>query len=226
MTTVGDILDEFFSPISSETLWVMPESDNYTQIVRKWLPVINSVNRIKANLMRDSATWSLFYVTDQYAKGAPWKPTMTDTPKYGAFRDFVPSPLGTEPVICKAAFITYAKSKAKHIARNVIPLGPIIIPPTPVIQTNNLYTCSIGSFNIYTTVDAMDYVKKTATLNFWMYNSMSKRSFGDFADDKTFIACGMKTQFMWWNWVERVDWSSGMMHVLPPLVSAKAPKRW
>ena len=37
MTTVGDILDEFFSPFSSETLWVMPEDDNYTEIVRKWL---------------------------------------------------------------------------------------------------------------------------------------------------------------------------------------------
>lgn len=29
MTTIGDILDEFFSPLSRERLWIMPESDSY-----------------------------------------------------------------------------------------------------------------------------------------------------------------------------------------------------
>ncbi len=42
MTTVGEILDEFFSPFSSEKLWIMPESDGYTALVRKWQPVIDA----------------------------------------------------------------------------------------------------------------------------------------------------------------------------------------
>jgi hypothetical protein len=45
---------------------------------------------------------------------------------------------------------------------------------------------------------------------------MSKRSFGKFASNPVFAACGMATQFMWWNWVESVDWSSGSVRTLPP----------
>jgi hypothetical protein len=89
------------------------------------------------------------------------------------------------------------------------------LPPIPTIQTNDLYNCSLGSFNIYTTVDATDCGAKTATMNFWMYNSMSRRSFGKFASHPAFAACGMKTQFMWWNWVENVDWSSGTVKTVP-----------
>lgn len=215
MTTIGDILDEFFSPalISSEKLWVMPENDNYTKIVRKWTPVINAVNRTKNHLSRNCMTWQKMYVSD-----ASWKPTKTDAPKKGAYRDFVPSPKGTEPHVCKAAFITYAKSKAAKyasIAAKIIPgIGPGA-PTFPEIQTKNLYTCSIGSFNVYTTVDSISCANKAATMNFWMYNSMSKKSFGKFARDPTFKYCGMKTQYMWWNWTETVDWSSGTMKIVP-----------
>jgi hypothetical protein len=125
---------------------------------------------------------------------------MTDSPKPGAFRDFVPSPPGTDPPTCEKAFIIYATT---------------MVLPGPTIETFELYTCSIGSFNIYTTVDAVDCGAKTATMNFWMYNSMSKRSFGRFASNPVFKACGMKTQYMWWNWVENVDWSSGAVKTLP-----------
>jgi hypothetical protein len=76
MATIGDILDEFFSPFSSEKLWVMPENDNYTQIVRKWDPVIKSVDRAKNNLASFCTTWATSYVS-----AASWKPTMTDSPK-------------------------------------------------------------------------------------------------------------------------------------------------
>ena len=76
-------------------------------------------------------------------------------------------------------------------------------------ECNDLYTCSIGSFNVYTTVEAIDCSAKTATMNFWMYNSMSRNSFGKFASHPAFALSGVKTQYMWWNWVETVDWSSG-----------------
>lgn len=73
-----------------------------------------------------------------------WRPTKTDAPKLGAYRDFVLSPPGTDPQTCKNAFVAYVTSKAAGLAT---PL------PLPEIQTRNLYTCSIGSFNLYTTVD-------------------------------------------------------------------------
>jgi hypothetical protein len=51
--------------------------------------------------------------------------------------------------------------------------------------------------------------------NYWMYNSMSKQSFGRFASHPAFSLSRMATQYMWWNWVESVDWSSGAVRVLP-----------
>jgi hypothetical protein len=210
MTTVGDILDAFFAPLSSEKLWIMPEDDGYTKLVRKWDPVIQSVKRAKADLSINCAVWQL-----QYVSQPSWKPTMTDNPKPGAYRDFVPSPPGTDPETCKSAFIVYVTSIA---AKSIIP-G---MSPLPAVQTDNLYTCSIGSFNIYTTVDTVGCAAKTATMNFWMYNSMSRRSFGRFADHPAFKLCSMKTQYMWWNWVETVDWSSGAVITVPK----SAPGSW
>jgi len=202
MATIGDILDEFFSPISKEKLWIMPENDNYTRVVREWDPVKKAVARTKNNLQTNCAVWSSHYKTNP-----SWKPTMTDSPKPGAYRDFVPSPPGTDPDTCKEAFIIYVSTKAA----GYIPI-PIRIPE---IQTRNLYTCSIGSFNLYTTVDQIDCAGKTATFDFWMYNNMSKRSFGRFASRPEFRLCGMKSQYMWWNWKEQVDWSTGAMRVIP-----------
>jgi hypothetical protein len=93
------------------------------------------------------------------------------------------------------------------------------------IQTRNLYTCSIGSFNIYTTVDKVDCATKTATVNYWMYNAMSRHSFGRFASHPAFRLSRMATQYMWWNWVESVDWSSGAVRTLPRAIAAGA-RRW
>jgi hypothetical protein len=208
MATIGDILDEFFSPFSSQKLWVMPESDEYTQRVRKWNPVIQAVGRIKTNLGSFPNSWSVAYKTD-----ASWKPTMTDAPKPGADREFVPSPPGTEPETCKSAFIVYVTSKA---AKSMIPVGGLL----PSVQTDPLYTCSIGSFNIYTTLDSIDLKAQKATMNFWMYNSMSKTSFGKFANHTAFSLSGMKTQFMWWNWVENVEWSTGNVTTVPKVATA------
>jgi hypothetical protein len=206
MADVGDVLDEFFSPFSSEKLWVFPETDDYTKLVRGWQAVINALARIKARLAANCAHWQANNVSNP-----AWTPTMSDAPKVNADREFVQSPPGTDPDTCEKAFIIYAGSiAAKTVLGGVV--GGILAPP---IQTRDLYLCSIGSFNIYTTVDLIDCGAKTAKMNFWMYNSMSKRSFGKFASNPVFKACGMKTQFMWWNWVESVDWSSGSVRTLP-----------
>jgi hypothetical protein len=208
MASIGDILDEFFSPFSSQKIWVMPEGKDYTKRVRKWGPVTQAVSRIKSNLGTFATIWNAAYKSD-----ASWKPTMTDTPKPGAHREFVASPPGTDPETCKSAFVVYVTSKA---GKSIIPGGGLL----PSVQTDALYTCSIGSFNIYTTVDAIDLNAKTATLNFWMYNSMSKTSFGKFASHPAFSLSGMKTQYMWWNWLEDVEWTTGNMKDVPRTVNA------
>ncbi len=212
MTTVGAILDEFFSPLSSEKLWIMPESDDYTTLVRQWQPVINATNRTKQHLAANCAHWSASYMTKP-----SWRPTMTDVPKANAYREFVRSPPGTDPETCRNAFVIYVTSKVAGVVPVPVPL------PVPEIQTRELYTCSIGSFNVYTTADRIDCAAKTATLSYWMYNSMSKRSFGRFASHPAFSLSGMATQFMWWNWVESVDWTSGMVKTVP---SAAGKSRW
>ncbi len=204
MTTIGDILDEFFSPFSREKLWIMPENDKYTHIVRQWVPVMNAVTRTKNHLQVNCSTWSSNYVTNQ-----AWKPTKTDLPKPGAYRHFVKSPPGTDPQTCKNAFIIYMTSKAINST------NPMLSSLDIEIQTRDLHTCSIGSFNLYTTVDQIDCTAKTATMNFWMYNNMSKRSFGQYADHPAFKLSGMESQYMWWNWKESVDWSNGVMRVVP-----------
>lgn len=190
-TSIGQVLDEFFSPFSSETLWVMPESDNYTRIVRSWQPIIDAVNRAKSNLEANCTNWSANHKTD-----SSWKPGKTDPPVTdpNAHREFVPSPPGTDPDTCKNAFIIYATTKAT--------------PGVPTIQTFELYTCSIGSFNIYATVDSIDCAAKTAGMNIWMYNAMSRRSFGRYASHPLFRLSGMEKQYMWWNWKESHNWGS------------------
>lgn len=196
-TTIGDILDEFFSPFSTDTLWVMPEDDNYTQIVRHWQPVTNAITKAKENLLGLCAAWPDEHMTDP-----SWKPGMTKPPAAdpNAFGEWVTRPFGTDPDTCKNAFIIYATSKASSW---LMPIMPGVIPET---QTFELYTCSIGSFGIYITVDSIDCAAHTAEFNIWMYNTMDRDSFAAYADDPVFSLSGMASQFMWWNWKESFHW--------------------
>ena len=207
MATIGDVLDEFFSPFSQERLWIMPESDEYTKIVLQWQPVISAVNQIKADAVNNCAFWQASYRTNP-----AWQPAKTDAPKPGAHRKFVGSPPGTEPQTCKHAFVLYVTTKAATATVGIVSPVLSVIPP---VQTRNLFTCSIGSFDIYTTAAQIDCAGKRARLNFWMYNNMSKRSFGVFANDPVFFACGMKSQYMWWNWEDSIEWSRGLINTLP-----------
>ena len=198
-TSVGQVLDEFFSPFSDETLWVMDSSDNYTRIVRTWRPVIDAVNRAKANLEANCANWQANHMTDP-----SWRPGMTDPPVTdpNAHGIWVASPPGTDPDTCKNAFIIYVTSS--------------LISPLAGVQTFELYTCSIGSFGIYATADSIDCAAKTARINIWMYNAMDQGSFGKYASHPAFALSGMERQYMWWNWTEPHSWG-------PPAPTGGAP---
>jgi hypothetical protein len=69
-------------------------------------------------------------------------------------------------------------------------------------------------------VDSIDLKAQKAKMNFWMYNAMSKTSFGKFASHPAFALCGMKTQYMWWNWVENVEWTTGNVKTVPKVATA------
>ncbi|MGJ8678428.1 MAG: eCIS core domain-containing protein [Akkermansiaceae bacterium] len=182
-TTAGDVLDEYFSPTSVERLWLMPESDAYTRLVRRWQPVIDTVNNVKADLLANCSNWNTIHKTD-----SSWTPSKTDPPVTdpNAHDTWVPSPPGTDPGTCAVAFVEY------HATGN---------------QTFALQTCSIGSFGIYATIDAIDCNQGAAVINFWMYNAMDQGSFGPFTH--LFPFSGQQRQYMWWNWDENLIWGAG-----------------
>jgi hypothetical protein len=179
-TTIGQILDEFFELYSNEKLWLMNMYDDYTKIVRRWRPVIDALDEIKKDIAGNCSIWNTTHRSD-----AGWKPGKTDPPVTdpNSHPKPVPRPPGTDPQTCSRAFIIYK---------------------TTGHQTNDLYTCSIGSFGLYVTVDSIDCVNNSASLKVWMYNSMTQRSFGKYA--KYFPHSGMASQYMWWNWNEEIKW--------------------
>ncbi|EOR94494.1 hypothetical protein ADIARSV_2340 [Arcticibacter svalbardensis MN12-7] len=203
-TAIGSILNEFFSPFSSPTQWDMPESDSYTNLVRAWQPVIDGLNTIKADAAADCATWAASHRTDASWHAGMTKPPVTDP---NAYPLWVNSPPGTDPDTCRNAFILY--------------VGTMF--PGPAMQTTDLYTCSIGSFGLYVTVDTIDCAAHTATLRVWMYNTMDQASFGAFASHPAFTLSGMEPQYMWWNWDEEITWTGTSGVTTTP---EKTKSRW
>ncbi|MER6666007.1 OmpA family protein [Amycolatopsis japonica] len=92
------------------------------------------------------------------------------------------------------------------------PAGRLI----PRFETWELHTCPIGSFTLRATVDAIDRTAGTATVNIWMQNAMSRRSFGRIADQA--VLSSQATQYMWWHWRVRHRWVPAPPPPAPPLV--------
>ncbi len=201
-TSAGDVLDTFFSPFSEERLWVMDANDPYTQIVREWQPVIDTLASMKNHLENNCPLWSTNHLTDN-----SWAPGMTDPPVTdpNAFPNWIHSPSGTDPVTCALAFSIFQGSRASQVAP-ILPF-PLPLPQIPTIQTTALHTCSIGSFGLYVTLDNIDCNSGSASLKIWMYNAMDEDSFGPFVS--IFPVSGMERQYMWWNWIEDYTWSPG-----------------
>jgi hypothetical protein len=191
-TGVGEVLDSFFSPFSTERLWVMGPTDPYTAIVRGWQPVREEMARARVSIETKCSTWA-----SDHTSSAGFTPTMTDPPVWDprSYVRAVRSPPGTDPDTCKAHFIPYVLSK-----------GAAWLARTPPIETRTLSTCAIGSFAIGITVDTIDCAAKTATLNVWMFNAMDRGSFGRYASHPAFRLSRMERQYMWWHWTESHAW--------------------
>lgn len=183
LTTVGEILDAFFSTSPRERLWVMGPSDEYTGRVRNWQPVRSAVEAAKASLARNCDAWKIRHITSP-----SWTPGRTDPPVTdpNAWDYWVDSPSGTDPTTARNAYLIYLVTGR---------------------QTAALWTSAIGSFGVYVTVDSVDCVCMQATMRFWMYNSMDRDSFGRFAH--YFPSSAMARQYMWWNWTEDYNWGTG-----------------
>ena len=180
-TTAGHVLESFFAKTGAkQKLWVMGEHDAYTAIVRKWDPVKGQTDIIKSRVAHAPRDWSTSYTTTP-----SWKPQM----RYGfdsrsGYVGQVTSPPGTDPGTAAKAYAIYIFT---------------------TIQTETLHTSSIGSFSIAATVDVVSFKPCKATINVWMYNEMSRRSFGQFADSWVYRGRALPTQFMWWNWKEKIS---------------------
>jgi outer membrane protein OmpA-like peptidoglycan-associated protein len=186
-TTVGPILDEYFSPLSSPRVWVMEETDPYTVLVRGWQPVIDGQAWLLTHLEQNAADWAARHRTTP-----GWRAGTTGHDPAAASNS-VPHPPGTDPTTCRNAFLPYVAGEA--VRRNpLLPFGPLL----PRIETWELHTCAIGSFVLRATVDAIDEAAGTATVSIWMQNEMSRASFGRFADQA--VLSGQQIQYMWWHW--------------------------
>lgn len=177
LTSIGQILDEFFSWFNyNPDLWVMPQNDPYTRIVRNWAPVQGNIAQLKQAVIADLENWKRNHITSP-----SWVPTMSYSPDpNNGWNSLVRSPPGTDPETARNNFILYVLTG---------------------IQTDELHTSAIGSFRIIATADKVEDCR--VTLNIWMYNEMSRRSFGRFANHPLFRYRPMSSQFMWWNWKEK-----------------------
>lgn len=132
-THIGDILNEFFSPFSKERVWVMGPDDHYTQIVRKWQPVIDAVNKAKADCKANKADWNANHTTT-----SNWTPGASYAHDPRAWGLLVQSPLGTDPDTAENYFAIWRASG---------------------VQMDGLYTSAIGSFDIFVTLDNASTMK-------------------------------------------------------------------
>jgi len=143
----------------------------YTEIVRKWQPVIDAVKKAKADYRQNTAAWRANHTTT-----ASWEPSESYSTDPRAWNEFVQSPPGTDPFTAGFNFMIW---QYDHI------------------QNTALYTSAIGSFDIYVTLN------NDSTMKVWMFNLMSRKSFGAFAD--SFPAATMANQWMWWDWTESAN---------------------
>lgn len=198
LTDVGEILDSFFTkrvvgwsspfaggmvqfPDPGEKLWVMPAADNYTKIVWRWDAVKGLIEEMKGDVSYDPEGWKKNRAT---TKG--WRPTM------GVWRQDPSSqryhsenPEGTDAL--RASLLWFLRNAT-------------------TVQTDSLHKAAIGSFDLFVTIDSLDESTCTATINVWMFNNMSRESFGPWVNDFPFGDRYQRSQYMWWNWKETVKY--------------------
>jgi hypothetical protein len=173
---VSEVLGSFFNPLNFfPVLWIMPQDDPYTIVVRRWSVVQQQEDTIKRLISNDPETWKNNHITSK-----TWRPKMEYRfDSRVGYNELVKSPPGTDPATAEMEYKRY------------LIWG---------YESDKLAWAAIGSFRIAATVDYVNIKECRARANVWMYNEMSKKSFGRFAKRWYFRWLPMATQYMWWNW--------------------------
>jgi RHS repeat-associated protein len=173
---VSEVLGSFFNPLNFfPVLWIMPQDDPYTIVVRRWSVVQQQEDTIKRLISNDPETWKNNHITAK-----TWRPKMEYRfDSRVGYNELVKSPPGTDPATAEMEYKRY------------LIWG---------YESDKLAWAAIGSFRIAATVDYVNIKECRARANVWMYNEMSKKSFGRFAKRWYFRWLPMATQYMWWNW--------------------------
>ena len=173
---VSEVLGRFFNPLNFfPVLWIMPQDDPYTIVVRRWSVVQQQEDIIKRLISNDPETWKNNHITSK-----TWRPKKESRfdPRV-RYNKLVKNPPGTDPATAEMEYKRY------------LIWG---------YESDKLAWAAIGSFSIAATVDYVNIKECRARANVWMYNEMSKKSFGRFAERWYFRWLPMATQYMWWNW--------------------------
>ena len=186
LTTPVDVLDAFFGD-SSESLWIMDQNNDYTKRMQQWGAVQQALNKVKADLSANCSTWESNHKTSPN-----WKPTLTSSfsPDTASYRVPVSSPAGTGPGDAIEDYLIYKTTR--HM-------------------DDNLWYSTVGSFTLCVTVDKIDCCAKKVKLKIWIYNPMTKQSFG--VGNYLYPFGDKENQYMWWDWTE--DYSFGSTGVGP-----------
>jgi RHS repeat-associated protein len=181
--TAGQIVDNFLHPNNFiPVLWVMPQYDEYTLSVRRWKYVKKQESEIKKSVSNNPMRWKALHITS-----ATWTPHTGYgfDPKKG-YECLVAHPDGTDPNTARNEYMKYL----------VFGGG-----------SDKLNWAAIGSFRVAATADYVDIQNCEAQINVWMYNEMSRRSFGRFAERWYFRRLPMASQYMWWNWSLKIKFN-------------------
>lgn len=194
----------------------MSEGDGYTKTIRDWFVVKEAIRKIKSDwfdFADELGRTGKFPVDSPWDYTDPmWKPNLSnsrlaETSGKSGHRQFVQSPPGTDPADClrELSIFLGALASSAFSSRSRVLLTNS--------QTDGLFRGAVGSFTIFTTVDNYDGAAKSATLNFWMFNAMTRSSFGRYANEPLVVRarCGMQSQYMWWNWAESISWNTGFV---------------
>jgi RHS repeat-associated protein len=189
MTQVIEILSAFFFS-KKESLWIMDESDPYTEIIRKWGLVEANVNNILALIASNPVTWQ-----QNHTETPGWKPGPNEDldARFGGWND-QDGNYETSPDVAKTELLKYF---------------------TNGTQSDALHIASVGSFRIWATLKQIDLQCRTADVNIWISNTMDKLSFGDAATWPIIKNSPMTTQHMWFHWQESIIYTqSGTYKVI------------
>lgn len=202
MTTMGQILDSFFAttPDVRRHVWVMCDTDAYTGIVQRWLPVGDKVWETKQHIAQHPGEWRSQHMTTAGWRPLPPGPLGSEARDPRSYHLWCDSPSGTDSSTCLRNYLLYRGTWRW-------------------VETEALHQAAIGSFGLNTTVDSIDLTGRTARMNIWMYNLMNRESLGPYTRNAQDLGCLLEPQYMWWNWHDTVSWNSSLqvLGLRPPL---------